>query len=180
MIMVFSRIRFVLLVIVLALPLSACNLPGMSFSAPVWVTNVPVSFSGSVHVVEYHFTSAANFSCAVDAQGVVAVDKEGNAALTTQGGTLAANADGQCAGLGKEKGWQVEGQVEQPSLSYLKFTTCSNGQLRAEGSAEYVVMQYETDTQISKLTGGITCFDKNNKPISTFSFYLTTKEPRTS
>jgi hypothetical protein len=170
--------RFAFLVIILALFLSACELPKVSFSAPVWVTNVPISFSGKVHAVEYHVTSGNNITCALDTTGILTVDVKGKVVFNTQGGIFTISQDGQCIDQGKGKGWEVEGQIEQPILPYLKFTTCSNGHMRAEGSAEYVVAQYQQDTQTSKLTGGITCYDENNQPVSTFSLYLTAQEPR--
>ncbi len=173
-----SRCRFVLLVIVLALALSACELLKISLSEPVWVTNVPISFSGKVHAVEYHVTSDNSITCALDTIGMLTVDAKGRVVFNTQGGTFTVSQDGQCVDQGKDKGWQVEGQVEQPILPYLKFTTCSRGHLRAEGSAEYVVAQYQQDTQTSKLTGGITCYDENNQPVSEFSLYLMAQEPR--
>jgi hypothetical protein len=176
--MVCRRSCFVLLVMVLALPLSACEMPKIVLSTPVWVTSVPVSFSGNVHVVEHHLTSDNSFTCAVDTTGKLAVDEKGKVVLVTQGGTFAVGEDGQCVEQGIDKGWQIEGQVELPTRPYLKFTTCSSGHLRAEGSAEYIVAGYQQNTQTSKLTGGITCYDENNKPVSEFGLYLIAEEPR--
>jgi hypothetical protein len=178
MIMVCARSRFLLLVIVLLLSFTACELPKIAPSALVWVTNLPISFSGSVHVVEHHVTSDNNITCALDTIGKLAVDEKGKVVFTTQGGTFTVGKDGNCVEQGKDEGWQIEGQVELPTSPYLKFNTCSSGHLRAEGSAEYIVAEYQQDTQTSKLTGGITCYDENNIPVSEFGLYLTAKEPR--
>jgi hypothetical protein len=173
-----AHCRFFLLVIILTLCLSVCELPKISFSEAVWVTNLPISFSGNVHVVEDHAINDTSITCAVDTTGVLKVDEKGKVSFTTQGGTFTVDKDGQCFEQGKDKGWQVEGEVDLPTLPNLIFTTCDNGQLRAEGSAEYIVAAYHQDTQTSKLTGGITCYGENNKPVSEFSLYLTAEEPR--
>ena len=45
-------------------------------------------------------------------------------------------------------------------------------------AAEHIVAEYQQDTQTGKLTGGVTCYNENNKPVSEFAFYLAATEPR--
>jgi hypothetical protein len=166
------------LAVLLVLSSSACSLPSITFQEPVWVTDLPVTFTGRFYVVEHHTSGGKNFTCSTDTTGALTVDSKGGVAFTTQGGVFLIGADGQCIEQGKDQGWQVEGQVEQLSQPYLKFTTCSKGRYRAQGSAEHVVAQYQQNTQTGKLTGGVTCYDENIKPVSEFAFYLAATEPR--
>jgi len=129
-------------------------------------------------VVEHHATGSASFTCAIDTDGMLIVDEKGKVVFTTQGGIFTIGSDGQCLEQGKDKGWHMEGQIEMPSSPYLKFTTCAGENMRAEGSAEYIVAKYEQDTQTGKLTGGSTCYDENNQPVSEFGFYMTAEEAR--
>ena len=166
------------LAILLVLSASACNLPSITFHGPVWVTNLPVTFTGKTHAVEHHLSGGKSFTCAVDTTGALTVNEKGGVVFTIQGGTFTVDASGNCVEQAEGQGWRVEGQTELPGQPLLKFTTCNNGRYRAEGSAEYIVAAYQQDTQTSKLTGGITCYDAQNKPIAEFSLYLTATEPR--
>jgi hypothetical protein len=157
---------------------SACSLPSISFQEPVWIIDLPVTFTGRFNVVEHHTFGGKNLTCASDTTGTLTVDRKGGVNITTQGGIFKISAEGACIEQGKDQGWQAEGQVEQPSQPYLKFTTCSQGRYRAKGSAEHIVADYQQDTQTGKLTGGVTCYDANDRPVAEFAFYLAATEPR--
>ncbi len=165
----------------LLLSSAACSLPGISFRAPVWIINLPVTFTGRFTVVEHHTFAGQSVSCSKETTGLVTVDRNGKVALTTQGGVFSIDANGQCVDQSQDPGWKAEGEVENPAEPYLKFTGCTSPgatRYRAEGSAEHVVAEYQQTTQTGKLTGGVTCYDEKNKPVSELSFYLMGTETR--
>jgi len=164
--------------LVLVLSASACDLPSITFHEPVWITNVPITFNGRFNVVEHHTFAGKSLSCSTDTTGALTVDRKGSVTFTTRGGVFSIDANGQRVEQGKDQGWRVEGQVEPPGQPFLKFTTCSQGRYRAEDSAEHIMAEYQQDTQTGKLTGGVTCYNENNKPASEFAFYLAATEPR--